>query len=132
MHKSRDYRIATITGVDRIVLEGMVFSGRHGLTDAERARSQRFTVDIELEADLTRAARSDQIEDTIDYRRVRTIAKDVIEGESAHLIETLAGRIARKALQVPRVAAVSVKVTKRPPSMRPIDGAAVLMRRVRR
>jgi dihydroneopterin aldolase len=118
--------------VDRIVLEGMVFSGKHGLTDAERARSQRFTVDIELEADLARAARSDQIEDTIDYRRVRTIAKEVIEGEPAHLIETLAGRIALKALKVPRVAAVSVRVTKRPPSMRPIDGAAVLMRRARR
>jgi len=125
-------RIATITNVDRIVLEGMVFSGKHGVTDAERARSQRFTVDIEVEADLARAARSDQIEDTIDYRRVRAIAKEVIEGEPAHLIETLAGRIARKALQMPRVAAVSVKVTKRPPSMRPIDGAAVLLRRARR
>jgi len=118
--------------VDRIVIEGMVFSGKHGVTDAERARSQRFTVDIEVETDLARAARSDQIEDTIDYRRVRAIAKEVIQGEPAHLIETLAGRIARKALQVPRVRAVSVKVTKRPASMRPIDGAAVLMRRARR
>ena len=110
----------------------MVFSGKHGVTDAERARLQRFTVDIEVETDLARAARSDQIEDTIDYRRVRAIAKEVIEGEPAHLIETLAGRIARKALQMQRVAAVSVKVTKRPPSMRPIDGAAVFLRRVRR
>jgi 7,8-dihydroneopterin aldolase/epimerase/oxygenase len=118
--------------VDRIVLEGMVFTGKHGLADAERARSQRFTVDIELEADLVRAARSDRIEDTVDYRRVRAIAKEVIEGEPAHLIETLAGRIARKALQVPRVAAVSVKVTKRPPSMQPIVGASVVMRRARR
>jgi len=118
--------------MDRIVLEGMVFSGKHGLGAAERARSQRFTVDIELEADLARAARSDRIEDTIDYRRVRAIAKEVIEGEPAQLIEALAGRIARKTLQVPRVAAVSVKVTKRPPSMRPIDGAAVVLRRARR
>ena len=110
----------------------MVFTGKHGLSDAERARAQRFTVDVELEADLARAARSDKIDDTIDYRRVRAIAKDVIEGEPAHLIETLAARIARKALQVPRVAAVSVRVTKRPPSMRPIDGAAVVLRRARR
>lgn len=118
--------------MDRIVLEGMVFSGKHGLSAAERARAQRFTVDIELEADLARAARSDQIEYTIDYRRVRTIVKEVIEGDSARLIETLAGRIARKALLVPRVAAVTVRVTKRPPSMRPIEGAAVVMRRARR
>jgi 7,8-dihydroneopterin aldolase/epimerase/oxygenase len=122
----------TITSVDRIVLEGMEFSGKHGLSAAERARSQRFTVDIELEADLARASRSDRIEDTVDYRRVRAIARDVIEGEAAHLIETLAGRIARQALQVPRVRAVSVKVTKRPPSMRPLAGASVVMRRTRR
>jgi len=83
--------------VDRIVLEGMVFSGKHGVSDAERVRSQRFTVDVELEVDLARAARSDQIEDTIDYRRVRAIAKEVIEGEPAHLIETLAGRSALRA-----------------------------------
>jgi 7,8-dihydroneopterin aldolase/epimerase/oxygenase len=124
--------IATITEVDRIVLAGMVFSGKHGVSEAERARSQRFSVDIELEADIARAARSDDISDTIDYRRVRAIAKEVIEGESAHLVETLAGRIARKALLMPRVKAVTVKVTKRPPSMRPIDGAAVVLRRARR
>ncbi|HET7467011.1 MAG TPA: dihydroneopterin aldolase [Candidatus Dormibacteraeota bacterium] len=118
--------------MDRILLEGMVFSGRHGVSDAERARAQRFTVDIELEVNLTRAASSDSIADTIDYRRVRAIAKEVIEGDAAHLIETLAGRIARKTLQVPRVAAVSVKVTKRPASMRPIAGAAVVVRRTRR
>lgn len=110
----------------------MVFTGKHGLSAAERARSQSFRVDVELETDLARATRTDRIEDTVDYRRVRAIAKEVIEGETAQLIETLAGRIARRTLQVPRVAAVSVKVTKRPPSMRPMEGASVVMRRSRR
>jgi dihydroneopterin aldolase len=110
----------------------MVFSGKHGVTDAERARSQRFTVDIELESDLSRSARSDHLGDTVDYRRVHAIAKEVIEGESADLIETLAGRIAVKALKVPRVESVTVKVTKQPRSMKPIAGAAVMIRRTRR
>lgn len=123
---------STISCVDRIVLEGMVFSGRHGVSDAERTRPQRFSVDIELESNLARAARSDQLEDTIDYRRLRAIAKEVIEGESAHLIETLAGRIARQALEVPRVESVTVKVTKRPRSLMPIVGATVVIRRARR
>lgn len=121
-----------LRGVDRIVLEGMAFSGKHGVSAAERSRPQRFTVDVELEGDLHRAERSDRIEDAIDYRRIRAIAKEVIEGEPAQLIETLAGRIARKSLQVPRVAAVTVKVTKRPASMRPISGAAVVLRRTRK
>lgn len=123
---------STITSVDRIVLEGMVFSGKHGVSDAERARSQRFAVDIELEASVGRAARTDELDDTVDYRRLRAIAKEVIEGEPAHLIETLAGRIAQQALEVPRVEAVTVKVTKRPRSLMPIAGATVVIRRTRK
>jgi dihydroneopterin aldolase len=123
---------ATISGVDRILLEGMAFSGRHGVTDAERARSQRFSVDIEVETSVKRPGRSDRIEDAVDYRRLRAIAKQVIGGESAHLIEALAERIATRALEVPGVRAVTVRIAKRPASMRPIDAAAVQIRRTRR
>jgi dihydroneopterin aldolase len=122
---------ATIRAVDRIRLEGMVFSGRHGYSDAERARSQRFTVDIEVETSIKRAGRSDRIADTIDYRQLRAIAKDVITGEPAHLIEALAERIAGRALDVPGVKAVSVRVAKQPATMRPIAAAAVQIRRTR-
>jgi len=123
---------ATISGVDRILLQGMVFSGRHGVTDAERARSQRFTVDIEVETSVSRAGRSDRITDTVDYRSLHAIAKEVIGGESAHLIEALAERIAARALEIAGVRAVSVRVVKRPVRMRPIDAAAVQIRRTRR
>ena len=123
---------ATISEVDRILLEGMVFSGRHGVTDAERARSQRFTVDVEVETSVGRAGRSDRITDTIDYRRLHAIAKHVIGGESAHLIEALAERIASRVLEVPGVRAVTVRVAKRPASMRPIDAAAVHVKRTRK
>ena len=118
--------------MDRIQLEGMVFNGRHGVTAAERARPQPFTVDVELEVNAARAGRSDRIEDTVDYRQVHAIVRQVVEGASAHLIEALADRIARLALEVPGVAAVSVRVAKRPPSMRPLDAAAVSIRRTRR
>jgi dihydroneopterin aldolase len=118
--------------VDRIQLEGMVFSGRHGVTDAERARSQRFSVDIEVETSISRPARSDRIEDAVDYRRLHAIAKQVIGGESAHLIEALAERIAARALELRGVRAVSVRIAKRPVRMRPIDAAAVQIRRTRR
>jgi dihydroneopterin aldolase len=123
---------ATISGMDRILLQGMVFSGRHGVTDAERARSQRFTVDIEVETSVKRAGRSDGITDTVDYRRLQVIAKQVIGGESAHLVEALAERIATRALKVDGVRAVTVRVAKRPARMRPIDAAAVEIRRARR
>jgi dihydroneopterin aldolase len=121
-----------MTAVDRILLQGMVFSGRHGVSAAERERPQRFVVDIEVEADLSAAGKSDNIEDTIDYRSLHAIAREVVEGESAHLIEALAERIAQRALDVPGVAAVSVRVAKRPPRLRPLDAAAVHITRARR
>ncbi len=123
---------ATISAVDRIRLEGMVFSGRHGVSDAERARPQRFSVDIEVETSIKRAGRSDRVNDTVDYRQLHAIAKQVITGPSAHLIEALAERIAGRALDVPGVKAVSVRVAKQPARMRPIAAAAVHIRRARR
>jgi dihydroneopterin aldolase len=117
--------------VDRIRLEGLVFEGRHGVSDEERSRPQPFTVDIEVETDLARAGGTDQIADTVDYRRLHAIARDVITGESAHLIEALAHRIATQSLEIPAVTAVAVRVAKRPRSMEPLDAAAVEIKRTR-
>ena|SRR4030081_3853860 len=117
--------------MDRILLEGMAFQGHHGVRPAERERPQEFKVDVELDCDLSEPGRSDRIEDTIDYRQVRAIAKEVIEGESKKLLETLAGQIADRVLELPRVAGVSVRISKRPESMQPIDSAAVRIKRTR-
>ena len=117
--------------MDRIQLEGMVFRGRHGVRPAEREEPQEFKVDIKVEADLLASGRNDRVEETVDYRPVYAIAKSVIEGESAKLIETLAQRIAERVLELDRVVGVSVRVEKRPQSMRPIDAAAVTIERKR-
>jgi dihydroneopterin aldolase len=117
--------------MDRIELRGMSFQGRHGVRDAEREHPQEFTVDLEVEADLGSPGRSDRLADTIDYTKLRAIAKAVVEGPSVNLLETLATRIADQTLQVPGVAAVSVRVAKRPASMQPIESAAVHINRTR-
>lgn len=109
----------------------MTFSGHHGVRPAERAHAQDFKIDVEVETDLGKSGRTDRVEDSVDYRLLRTIAKEVIEGEPVSLIETLADRIAARVLQLPKVAAVSVRVAKRPASMRPIDAAAVHIKRTR-
>jgi len=109
----------------------MSFQGRHGVRPSERERAQEFLVDIEVECDLSSASRSDSITDTIDYRELRAIAREVIEGPSMQLLEALAGQIADRVLAVPRVVEVSVRITKRPGSMQPIAGAAVHINRTR-
>lgn len=117
--------------VDRIILQGMSFQGRHGVRPAEREHPQEFKVDVEVDCDLSEPGRTDRLDETIDYTKVHAIARAVIEGESAKLLETLAARIAKGVLSLPRVAAVSVKVAKRPVSMQPIDAAAVHINRTR-
>lgn len=116
---------------DRIELHGMVFQGRHGVRDAERAAAQEFKVDIDVEADLAPAGRSDHLADTVDYTKVRAAAREVIDGPPQQLLETLAGMIAERVLRLPHVRAVSVRVAKRPASMQPIDSAAVHIKRTR-
>jgi dihydroneopterin aldolase len=117
--------------MDRIELRGMSFQGRHGVRDAEREGAQEFRVDVVVKANLAEAGGSDRLADTVDYTRVRSAVKDVIEGPPMRLLESLAGEIARRILELPRVEGVSVRVAKRPPSMQPIDAAAVHIKRTR-
>jgi dihydroneopterin aldolase len=117
--------------MDRVLLEGMTFLGRHGVRAAERERPQEFRVDVEVDCDLSEPGRTDRLEDTVDYTRLRAIAKEVIEGESHNLLESLAARIAERVLQLPKVRAVAVSIAKRPESMLPLNAAAVRINRTR-
>jgi len=98
---------------DRILLEGMVFHGRHGTLPAERELGQPFVVDIELRLDLQPAGLSDDLTQTVDYSEVHRQAKEIVEGPPVSLIETLAERIASTVLKdFSAVEAVDVKVAK--------------------
>jgi 7,8-dihydroneopterin aldolase/epimerase/oxygenase len=113
---------------DRIILEGMVFYGRHGVLPAERELGQPFVVDVELWLDLRPAGLSDDLAKTVDYGEVHRLAKQVVEGEPVDLTETVAERIANATLEEhPLVEVVRVRVKK--PNVRlgdtVLDGSAV-------
>ena len=101
--------------VDRILMDGMAFFGRHGVFPAERELGARFSVDVELEGDLRAAGASDRLEDTIDYARAYDLVREVVEGEPCHLLEAVAQRIADRVLQLPGVSRVTIRVHKKPP-----------------
>lgn len=98
--------------MDRILLSGLVFFGKHGCHAAETELGQKFLVDIELECDLKAAGESDSLDDTLDYVAIYNHAREVIEGESAKLLEHLAQRIADFALIDDRVLSAWVRVRK--------------------
>jgi 7,8-dihydroneopterin aldolase/epimerase/oxygenase len=98
---------------DRIVLEDMVFHGRHGTLQAEHELGQPFVVSIELRLDLRPAGTSDDLTKTVDYSEVHRMARDIVEGLPVQLTETLAERIAAATLDgYPAVKAVKVRVAK--------------------
>ena len=98
--------------MDRILLNGLTFFGRHGCHAAEQELGQKFIVDIELECDLRAAGESDDLNDTIDYVSIFNAAREVMEGEPAQLLESLTQRIADFALQDERVHSVWVRIRK--------------------
>jgi 7,8-dihydroneopterin aldolase/epimerase/oxygenase len=116
---------------DRIVLTGMVFHGRHGALPAERELGQRFTVDVELEADLRRAGTTDRLADTVNYVDAYEIVGEIVDGPPLNLLEAVAERIAGRLLELPGVARVTVRVHKRPPLPGEFHDAAVEVTRGR-
>ena len=81
-------------GADRIELRGLRVVGRHGVLPEEQARAQPFEVDVDVEADLAAAGRSDDLKDTLDYGALVASVAGVVEGEPSALLEHLAQRIA--------------------------------------
>ncbi len=98
---------------DIIHVHNLESLGHHGVYDDERAEGRRFALDIDVEADTSRAGSSDTLGDTIDYRDIATIALDVMNGPSRHLIEKLAAEICRRILdELPLSASVRITVRK--------------------
>jgi dihydroneopterin aldolase len=116
--------------VGSIELLGIRAIGRHGVLPEEQARSQPFEVDVRLEIDLTTAAASDRLEDTVDYGLLTEAVARTVELESYRLLERLADRIAGVCLTLPDVRWVEVSVRKlRPPIPVHVASVGVTLRR---
>ena len=76
-----------------IVLSGIAFEGRHGVTAAERRSTRRFEVNVEVDAPLEVAQVSDRLADTIDVGDIAEIVVSIGTGEPHRLIEALARRM---------------------------------------
>jgi dihydroneopterin aldolase len=119
-----DHREKNTASEDKILLEGMIFYGRHGTLPAERELGQPFVLDIELHLDLRSAGLADDLTRTVDYSEVHRRAKEIVEGPPVNLTETVAERVAAAVLEDhPTVEAVRVKVTK--PNVR-LDNTVLL------
>ncbi|MBS0380488.1 MAG: dihydroneopterin aldolase [Proteobacteria bacterium] len=79
---------------DRIFLRGLTTECIIGFIDWERRVRQTVVLDLELPVDCRLAARNDEVEDTLDYKRVAKRVLAFVEASEFKLVETLAHRLA--------------------------------------
>ncbi len=98
--------------MDSIQVNGIRAYGYVGYLPEERVLGQWFEVDLTLWVDLESAGKSDNIEDTLDYRDAIAIVKERITTAKFDLVEKLISVIADKILNLEKVNQVRVKLSK--------------------
>jgi dihydroneopterin aldolase len=117
---------------DRIAVRGLRAYGHHGVYAFERRQGQTFACDAVLEVDTAPAARTDDLENTVNYAELSQRLYATLSGEPVDLLETLAQRLADVCLSYPRVEAVEVTVHKPEADLGvPFDDVTVTIRRTR-
>ncbi len=117
---------------DLIEIRGLRVLGIIGVNPEERHRQQPFEIDLDLEADLSRAGKSDELAETVDYGLAVAVAERVVRTESHLLLERVAQRVAEDLLALDRIDGVTVTIRKvRPPLPQDVATAAVTITRRR-
>jgi dihydroneopterin aldolase len=84
-----------------------------GIFEWERRIKQTVVLDVDMAADISRAAATDRIDDTLDYKAVSKRLIDFVGASQFQLVETLAERIAAIVLTEFSVPWVRVRINKR-------------------
>ncbi|GAB1540620.1 dihydroneopterin aldolase [Scytonema sp. NUACC21] len=99
--------------MDCIHLTGIRSYGYTGYLQEEQVLGQWFEVDLKLWLDMSKAGKTDAIEDTVDYRSIISLVQDIVKKSKFALVERLATFIADSILESSdRVTQVQVILTK--------------------
>jgi len=99
--------------MDIVFVHGLTVECVIGVWDWERRMRQKVVIDLDLAADVARAAASDDLVDTLDYKAVTKRVIAFVEASEFQLVETLAERIAGLVRDEFAVAWVRVRLNKR-------------------
>ncbi|MGR9117635.1 MAG: dihydroneopterin aldolase [Gammaproteobacteria bacterium] len=81
--------------MDIIFLGGLEIEAVIGIYDWERTIKQKIILDVEMAFDITKAAETDNIEHTLDYKAVSDRIVSFVETSEYYLVETLIEEIAK-------------------------------------
>ena len=80
--------------MDKIFIHALKAEAIIGIYDWERQVRQTVLIDLEFAADIRKAAMTDSIDDTLNYKRVAKRILAFVESSQFHLVETLAEHVA--------------------------------------
>ena len=116
--------------MDKIFIHALKTEAIIGIFDWERQVKQTVLVDIEISADIAKAALSDSIHDTLNYKRIAKRVLAFVEESKFHLVETLAEGIAMLLLEDFGIDWVSISLSK-PGAIRSSRDVGVMLERDR-
>ena|SRR4029077_3980149 len=116
--------------MDKIFIHALKTEAIIGIFDWERQVKQTVVIDIEISADIAKAALSDSIHDTLNYKRIAKRVLAFVEESKFHLVETLAERIAMLLLEDFGIDWVSISLSK-PGAIRSSRDVGVMLERDR-
>ena len=114
--------------MDIIFINGLSIETVIGIFDWEREIKQQVIFDIEMSADCARAASSDSVSDTLDYKAVTKRLIGFVEASEFQLVETLAQRSAALIRDEFAVQWVRLRVNKRGALRGAVDVGVVIER----
>ena len=85
--------------MDKIFIHALKTEAIIGIFDWERQVKQTILVDLEFSANIRKAALSDSIDDTLNYKKVAKRVLSFIEASQFHLVETMADSVAMLLLE---------------------------------
>ena len=113
---------------DTIFLHELKVETIIGVWDWERKIRQTVSIDLEMGADVRRAAETDCIDDTLNYKAVAKQVQQMVADSEFQLIESMAEKIAELVLTEFEVTWIQVRVSK-PGAIRGAKDVGVLIRR---
>jgi dihydroneopterin aldolase len=119
--------------MDRVSLQALQCYGYHGVFPEENKLGQRFIIDLDLDLDLARAGRNDDLFATVNYAEIAERVKQIIEGPPFKLVEAVAEAVAAMLLrEYPLIQEVHVRLTKpNPPVPFHFAGVTITIHRKR-
>jgi 7,8-dihydroneopterin aldolase/epimerase/oxygenase len=114
--------------MDKIFLSELKVDAVIGIWEWERRIRQTIIIDLEMSADIAKAAATDDVADTLNYKSVAKRIREFVADSSFQLVETLAERIAAIVRDEFDVTWVKVRVNK-PGAIRGSKAVGVLIER---